>query len=70
MIVLDDKKEVKSDFSSALPNSLNAVAIRANLSTMPDKAISFINKRVKAATNDKIVDFLPPGWLIFYSPSV
>lgn len=61
MIVVDDKKEVIYGFAAELNNSLNAVAFRANLSTMPDKTVAFINKKVKTATNGKIVKFLPPG---------
>ena len=61
MIILDDKKEIRFEFAAELNNSLNTIALRANLSTSPEKAVNFINRRVKNATNDKIVKFLSPG---------
>ena len=64
LIILDDKKEIKFEFAAELNNSLNTIALRANISTNPDKVISYINRRVKNATNDKIVKFLSPGGLV------
>jgi len=60
-IVVDEAQGALFSFGESLNATLQTGAYRGNLSTEPEKSLSFINKRVNKKTFGKINKFLPPG---------
>lgn len=59
--MIDESQGALYSYGESLNATLQTGAYRGNLSTEPEKSLSFINRRVNKKTFGKINKFLPPG---------